>query len=155
MAKKKKSFTKKEKAFIEAYVNDIKQNRTAAAIAAGYSEKSAKQTAYRLMQKPEIREAIDEILEERHKQNTAQADEVIEFLTSVMRGEEVDNIPLLTVLGSQELTEGKPSARDRVRAAEMLGKHYALFTDRTQIDSKGVVQIIDNIQRSDTDAKTG
>ncbi len=153
MAKKKKSFTKKEKAFIEAYVNDIKQNRTAAAIAAGYSEKSAKQTAYRLMQKPEIREAIDEILEERHKQNTAKADEVIEFLTSVMRGEEVDNIPLLTVLGSQELTEGKPSARDRVRAAEMLGKYYALFTDRTQLDSKGVVQIINDIPRSDTDAK--
>lgn len=126
--------TKKEKMFVDAYVNDIKRNQTAAAIAAGYSEKTAPQAASRLMKKDEIKQAIDERLKELHEQNTAQANEVIEFLTAVMRGENVDNIPIFVGDGFQKLTEGKPPAKDRLRAAEMLGKYYALFTDKLNVD---------------------
>lgn len=126
--------TKKEKMFVDAYVNDVKRNQTAAAIAAGYSEKTAPQAASRLMKKDEIKQAIDERLKELHEQNTAQANEVIEFLTAVMRGENVDNIPIFVGDGFQKLTEGKPSAKDRLRAAEMLGKYYALFTDKLNVD---------------------
>ncbi len=126
--------TKKEKMFVDAYVKDIKRNQTAAAIAAGYSEKTAPQAASRLMKKDEIKQAIDERLKELHEQNTAQANEVIEFLTAVMRGESVDNIPIFVGDGFQKLTEGKPPAKDRLRAAEMLGKYYALFTDKLNVD---------------------
>ena len=137
--------TKKEKMFVDAYVNDVKRNQTAAAIAAGYSEKTAPQAASRLMKKDEIKQAIDERLKELHEQNTAQANEVIEFLTAVLRGENVDNMPIFVGDGFQKLTEGKPPAKDRLRAAEMLGKYYALFTDKTQIESDGPVVIIDDI----------
>lgn len=126
--------TKKEKMFVDAYVNDVKRNQTAAAIAAGYSEKTAPQAASRLMKKDEIKQAIDERLKELHEQNTAQANEVIEFLTAVLRGENVDNIPIFVGDGFQKLTEGKPPAKDRLRAAEMLGKYYALFTDKLNVD---------------------
>lgn len=126
--------TKKEKMFVDAYVNDVKRNQTAAAIAAGYSEKTAPQAASRLMKKDEIKQAIDERLKELHEQNTAQANEVIEFLTAVMRGENVDNIPIFVGDGFQKLTEGKPPAKDRLRAAEMLGKYYALFTEKLNVD---------------------
>ena len=126
--------TKKEKMFVDAYGKDIKRNQTAAAIAAGYSEKTAPQAASRLMKKDEIKQAIDERLKELHEQNTAQANEVIEFLTAVMRGENVDNIPIFVGDGFQKLTEGKPPAKDRLRAAEMLGKYYALFTDKLNVD---------------------
>lgn len=126
--------TKKEKMFVDAYVKDIKRNQTAAAIAAGYSEKTAPQAASRLMKKDEIKQAIDERLKELHEQNTAQANEVIEFLTAVMRGENVDNIPIFVGDGFQKLTEGKPPAKDRLRAAEMLGKYYALFTEKLNVD---------------------
>ena len=126
--------TKKEKMFVDAYVKDIKRNQTAAAIAAGYSEKTAPQAASRLMKKDEIKQAIDERLKELHEQNTAQANEVIEFLTAVMRGESVDNIPIFVGDGFQKLTEGKPPAKVRLRAAEMLGKYYALFTEKLNVD---------------------
>lgn len=126
--------TKKEKMFVDAYVNDVKRNQTAAAIAAGYSEKTAAQAASRLMKKDEIKQAIDAQLKELHEQNTAQANEVIEFLTAVMRGENVDNIPIFVGDGFQKLTEGKPPAKDRLRAAEMLGKYYALFTEKLNVD---------------------
>ena len=86
------------------------------------------------MKKDEIKQAIDERLKELHEQNTAQANEVIEFLTAVLRGENVDNIPIFVGDGFQKLTEGKPPAKDRLRAAEMLGKYYALFTDKLNVD---------------------
>lgn len=145
---------KRKLAFVDAYVNDIKRNQTAAAVAAGYSEKNAAQTASRLMKDDEVKKAIEARLIELHEQNTAKANEVIEFLTAVMRGKKVDNIPLFVGDGLQELTEGIPSARDRLKAAEMLGKYYALFTDKTQIEGDGAVVIINDIPRSDVNAKS-
>lgn len=144
----------KKRAFVDAYVNDVKRNQTQAAIKAGYSEKTAAQQASRLMNDEEVKAAIEEIEMELHEQNTAKANEVVEFLTSVMRGENVDNIPLLVGDGVQELTEGIPSAKDRLKAAEMLGKHYGLFTERIQLDAEGTVQIIDDIPRSEGSAET-
>ncbi|MCC8160107.1 MAG: terminase small subunit [Oscillospiraceae bacterium] len=124
----------KKKLFVEAYVNDVYRNQTAAAIAAGYSEKTAAQAASRLMKDEDVAAAIAEREKELHEKNTAKADEVIEFLTAVMRGEEVDNILRLKNDGAQEITESPPPAKDRIKAAELLGKYYTLFTDKTQVD---------------------
>lgn len=134
--------TRREELFVEAYANDVFRNQTAAAIKAGYSKKTAASAASRLMKKESVKAAIDSKIDEIHKQNTAQAEEVVEFCTAVMRGEKVDNIPLLAGNGFQKLTKGIPSAKDRLKAAELLGKHYGLFTDRTQIESEGGVIFI-------------
>lgn len=149
MAADKVKLSARQQAFVEAYVTDIKHNQTAAAIAAGYKEKTAAQAASRLIKEEKVAAAIAARIEELHRERTAEANEVVEFLTSVMRGEEVDNIPLFIRKGVQKLTEGVPSARDRLKAAEMLGKYYALFTDKTQLDSDSVVQIINDIPRND------
>ncbi|MCI8520599.1 MAG: terminase small subunit [Clostridia bacterium] len=140
--------------FFEALIADPTITQTKAAIIAGYSEKTAAQQASRLMKDPEIIAALDGWTKKQHEKNTARADEVIEFLTSVMRGETVDNIPLFIGDGEQELTEGAPSAKDRLRAAEMLGKYYALFTDKHSVDAEGVVQIIDDIPGGGADVET-
>lgn len=137
--------TGRKKAFIEAYVTDIKRSQSAAAIAAGYSEKTAAQAASRLMKDPEVAAAIDERIKELHRENTAEADEVIEFLSSVMRGEEIETVPIYCRKGIQKFTDGKPSARDKVRAAELLGKHYGLFAEKVDVgvdeNSIGVVMM--------------
>lgn len=142
--------TGKKRAFIDAYVNDIKHNQTAAAISAGYSAKTAEQAASRLMRDPEVKEAIASAEKERHEQNTAKAEEVEEFLTSVMRGEVVDNIPLLIGGGEQKLMEGKPSARDRLKAAELLGKYYSLFDGARNNEQGDVGGVIFMPEVSDT-----
>ena len=131
----------KQKKFIEALVEDVRHNATAAAIAAGYSEKSAAVTACRLLKDPEVKAAYDEALAEFRRQNTAAAEEVIEFLTRTMRGEEVDNIPLGVGKGYDELTVGAPSARDRIKAAELLGRYYDIFDRKDNADAaeSGVV----------------
>lgn len=107
----------KKLAFVHAYVNDIKRNQTAAAIAAGYSEKTAAQIASRLMKDEEVAAAIAELENELHEQNTAKANEVMEFLTSMIRDDEIDS-------------------RDRVKAAALLGKHYGLFAEKTSSDTE-------------------
>lgn len=119
--------TSRKKAFISAYINDVKRNQTAAAIAAGYSEKSAAQAASRLMRDPEVKAAVEAAEKERHEQNTAKAEEVTEFLTSVMRGEKVDSVTLYAEKGVQNQIDSKAAARDRLKAAELLGKYYGLF----------------------------
>lgn len=146
---------KKQELFIKSLVEDARHNATTAARAAGYSERSAAVTGCRLLKDPEIKAAYEKALEEFHKQNTAEADEVIEFLTEVMRGEnEVENIPVFVGEGEQAFKKGKPSAKDRLKAAELLGKYYGMFTDKTQIDGIGAVQIIDNIPEGDGNAGT-
>lgn len=144
----------KRKLFFDAYVgNPLNQrNGAAAAVSAGYAKKSAKQRAYQLLHNDEeMIAAIREHDEEQHERNTARENEIVEFLTSVMRGEEVENIPLFVGDGEQEFKEGAPSARDRLKAAELLGKHYAMFTEKTEIDG-GKVVIINDIPRGDGNA---
>lgn len=129
-----KKVTKKKRAFIEAYISDVRRNQTAAAIKAGYSEKGAAQAASRLMKDAEVAAEIDARIKELHRERTAQADEIIEFLTSVMRGEEVETVTAYCG-GELTFTDGKPTARDKLKAAELLGKYYAIFTDTARLDT--------------------
>lgn len=93
----------KKAAFFEQY--KIDRNQTQAAIRAGYSPKTAASAGCRLMKDPEIAAAVSEWEKQMHEQHTTDADEVIEFLTSVMRGEITDNVPLFIGKGLQELTK--------------------------------------------------
>lgn len=138
--------TGRRKKFFEEYIKNPLNSRNGkqAAIAAGYSEKSAKQQAYRLLHSDaEIIAAIKDYDEEQHKLKTAEENEIVEFLTSVMRGEEVETTPIYIKKGVQDFREGKPTAKDRLRAAEMLGKYYAMFTDKAEDNSEsgGVIII--------------
>ena len=132
---------RKQEIFIKTLVEDVRHNATAAAITAGYSKRSAAVTACRLLKNPEVKAAYDAAMDEFHRQNTAAAEEVIEFLTRTMRGEEVDNIPLGVGKGYEELTVGAPSAKDRIKAAELLGRYYNIFdkNDNTDAAESGVV----------------
>lgn len=121
-------------AFCEHYVATL--NATQAAIDAGYSEKTARQQGSRLLTNVYIKAFIDALLEELEDQRIAKADEVMKFLTAAMRGEIKDSFDL------------DPSLQDRMKAAELLGKRYKLFTDRHEIEGKlEPVTIINDIPR--------
>ena len=64
----------------------------------------------------------------------------MKYLTSVMRGEATEEIPLLVGNGVQEITTKHPSAKDRIRAAELLGKRYGLFSEKFGIE--GMVPVV-------------
>lgn len=74
----------RQKRFCDEYLIDC--NATQAAIRAGYSPKTAKQVGQRLLTYVDLKNYIDEQLEKLHSEKTADAKEVLEYLTSVMRG---------------------------------------------------------------------
>ena len=148
------ALTGKKKRFFDEYIID--RNGARAATAAGYAPGSAKQRAYKLLRDEDVAAAVKEWDERQHEEKTAERNEVIEFLTEVMRGEsEVENIPIFVGDGEQKFKRGLPSAKDRLKAAEMLGKYYGMFTDKTQIEGIEPVTIINDIpRRGDNVGKT-
>lgn len=77
--------TAKQRRFCDEYLIDL--NATQAAIRAGYSEKNARNIASENLAKPNIKAYIDERMTEKESQLIATQDEVLKYLTSVLRGE--------------------------------------------------------------------
>ena len=145
--------TDKQKLFCDEYIAN-KCNGTLAYKKAYPNIKNdmvAGSAANRLLKNVEVKTYISERLEELHDERTADAKEVIEYLTSVLRGQSKAEVVVVEGTGEgcseARLMDKTPDEKERLKAAELLGKYYALFTERTQAEG-GVVQIINNIPRS-------
>lgn len=141
-----RALTVKQQKFCDFYIQV--GNATEAARMAGYSNKTCAAIASENLQKPHLMEYINERLEEMKSTNIADSEEVLKYLTAIMRGEEVEEE---IVLEGEERVAGVMikalNTRDRIKAAELIGKRYALFTDRQQldVDANVGVTIIDDI----------
>lgn len=138
--------TIKQKAFADYYIE--LGNATEAAIKAGYNPKTARQIGSMNLTKVDIKSYIDEKMKEIESDRIAKAEEVLAFLSASLRGEVLEEVV------STESIEGmiKPvifkkqlSAKDRIKAAELLGKRYALFTEKVDLEGNVGVTIIDDI----------
>lgn len=130
--------TDKQKRFCDEYLIDC--NATQAAIRAGYSKKTANEQGNRLLANVSVKAYIDERLEQLHTKKTADAQEVMEYLTSVMRGEHKEQTLALCGDGMQEIQDIDVSAKDRIKAAELIGKRYGMFKDA--VDLGGAVPVV-------------
>ena len=133
----------KQKRFCEEYLVDC--NATQAAIRAGYSKKTARAVGQRLLTNVDIKKYIEQQLQKLKNEKIADAQEVLEYLTSVMRGEQKEQVALLTGEGVQKLVQKDISAKDRIKAAELIGKRYGLFTEKVELQGETTVQIVDDI----------
>lgn len=130
--------TVKQKRFCDEYL--ISGNATDAAIKAGYSPKTAYSIGNENLSKPEIKAYIQAELDKIHSAKIADAEEVMKFLSSVMRGEHTEEVPILCGDGCQELTQKEVGAKERLKAAELIGKRYGMFTEKVGVE--GVVPVI-------------
>jgi phage terminase small subunit len=140
--------TAKQRAFIDEYLIDL--NATQAAIRAGYSDHTAKQMGTENLAKPVIRDALEARMKEKEEQRIAKQDEVLEYLTKVMRGETEEEVLRGVDVGVQEKTKIEVSAKDRIKAAELIGKRYATWTDKQDV-SITVPVFIDDVPEDDGD----
>lgn len=131
--------TEKQKRFCDEYLIDM--NATQAAIRAGYSRSSAGRNANRMMKNDEIKAHIDEELARLKAENVADAQEVMEYLTSVMRGESRSSVLCMAGEGTQTVIKKKPDEKERLKAAELLGKRYGLYTDKIDMDADTELKI--------------
>jgi phage terminase small subunit len=140
---------RKQELFCEYYI--VHLNATKAAIQAGYSERSARKIASENLMKPDIRMYIDEKMSKKVNEIIAAQDEILTFLTKVMRGEVYETRSLVIGIGDGiskiETTEVQVTPRDRVKAAELLGRRYGLWDCKEDEDSQLDINIICDIPR--------
>lgn len=117
--------TEKQKAFCDYYIET--GNATEAAIKAGYSKKTAKVIGSENLTKPYLKQYIDERLAKIEDERIAKGEEVLQYLTRVMRGEEKDQFGL------------DASLQDRTKCAELLGKRYRLFVDKVESENNTTI----------------
>lgn len=129
----------KQQRFVDEYI--ISGNATQAAVKAGYSSKYANTNASKLLQNTTIKSYIDERLAQLASDKVATQEEVLTYLTSVMRGEtQEQTLCSIGELG-QEVIDIDVGAKDRIKAAELLGKRFRMWTEKVETDTTQTVVI--------------
>lgn len=121
--------TEKQKRFIDYYIE--KANGTEAAKLAGYKGNNLNRIASQNLSK--LDKYIKVKLQEKENNRIASQDEVLQYLTKVMRGEEKDQFGL------------DASLQDRTKCAELLGKRYGTFVEKKEFSRNYTVELVDDV----------
>lgn len=137
--------TTKARLFVDYYIQ-LKGNGTQAALKAGYSPKTAYSIAKENLKKPQVQAAIRARTAELESKRTADTQEILEYLASVMRGEVDDEVVVNVGVGKgytqPQKVRAKVTTKDRNKAAEMLAKCKGLFVNKTELDVQGAMPVV-------------
>lgn len=130
-----KKLTPKQKAFIDYYLETGNATESyKKAYKSCKKDGTARANSSKLLANANISKYIEERVKQMDDERIAKPEEVLKYLTSVMRGQEKDQFGL------------DASLQDRTKAAELLGKRYRLFTEKLEVEGKQQVQIVDDIE---------
>ena len=121
--------TEMQKRFIDYYIETA--NATKACEMAGYKGKNLNRLGSQNLSK--LDKFIKIKLQEKENNRIASQDEVLQYLTKVMRGEEKDQIGL------------DASLQDRTKCAELLGKRYGTFVEKKELTGNCIVELVDDV----------
>ena len=121
--------TEMQKRFIDFYIETA--NATKACELAGYKGKNLNRLGSQNLSK--LDKFIKVKLEEKENQRIASQEEVLEYLTKVMRGEEKDQFGL------------DASLQDRTKCAELLGKRYGTFVEKKELTGNCIIELVDDV----------
>jgi phage terminase small subunit len=139
--------TDKQEKFCIEYLVDL--NATQAAIRAGYSPDSARHLGYETMTKPYILVRIKALMDERSKNTMVDATFVVEGFKQVF-DRCMQKTPVMVYNPGDRCMEQKTEVDEEGneqgiwefdsqganKALEMLGRHLAMFTDKTKAEDK-------------------
>lgn len=139
-----KKLTIKQKKFADEYIKT--GNATQSAINAGYSEKTARKIGSENLTKPDIKAYIDERMKKLEEEAIADQKEILKGLTRQARREEKeyqvvviqkprydDNGNFLGMEQTPQMVEIPTQNKDSIKAWELLGKRYQLWTDKVDM----------------------
>lgn len=140
--------SRKQQLFADEYIRT--GNAYQSAVSAGYSHNYAKGNIVKLLENVSVKSYIDARLEELKKESIAEQDEILQYLTSVMRGkvkdEELMLVPTGDFMSEVERHEKRADIVARTKAAELLGKRYAMWTEKQEVEHSGAVMFVDDIE---------
>ena len=139
--------TDKQRKFCDEYLIDLNATR---AYRKAYpnvkKDSSAAVCAAKLLRIAKVQEYINKQLEKISSEKIADAKEVMEYLTSVLRGGSQSEIVVVEGVGDgcsvARAMKKAPDEKEKLKAAELLGKRYGLFTDKLEVD--GVARVVIN-----------
>lgn len=142
--------TDKQQRFADEYLIDCNATRAYMAVYTRIkSELVARANASRLLTNANVKSYIEEKMAELSSHKTATAQEVMEYLTSVMRGQSEAEIVVIEGSGDGYSEAKKimkaPDEKERLKAAELLGKRFGLFTDKVNLEGSTKVVIVDDL----------
>lgn len=140
--------TDKQKRFADEYLIDCNATRAyKTAYPKVKSDEAARVNGCKLLTNTNIKTYIDEQLEKMHNEKIADATEVMMYLTAVMRGEHTEEVVVVEGYGegcsSATKVDKDVGAKDRLKAAELIGKRFGIFTDKMKVDVEPVVIVND------------
>lgn len=164
------NLNEKQKRFADEYLIDL--NATQAAIRAGYSSRSAAEQASRLLKNAKVRAYIDERMAELSRRTGVNQERILRELARIafVNAPDLINIEDATIREDATIDDmaaiasvrvkviptenGQGIEReirlaDKIRALDLLGKRFAMWTERQQIDANFGVQIIDDVGGTD------
>lgn len=133
--------TPKQEKFCVEYLIDL--NATQAALRAGYSKRTAYSIGNEILKKPEIKSRINELRSQEFKKSIMTAEEVEARLSKAARGELQEEVVVTENIGDfmskAKIIKKQISAKDQVKALELMGKRNNLFSADTQIDITPII----------------
>lgn len=122
--------TNKQLKFCDEYIKS--GNATKSAVAAGYSEKTAYSMANQLLKKIEVKQYIKAQMDKIKSAKIADATEILELLSRIARGEELEEITVATPNGA-ETVQQRPTNRDKIAACKELLKRFPTLDEREKV----------------------
>lgn len=131
--------TDKQMIFANEYLIDLNATRAYKKAYPNVKKDSvAASAAVRMLRNVKVKEYIDEQLKKIEDESIANATEVMKYLTAIMRNELKEEVVVVEGEGegcsSARIVKKDISAKDRNKAAELLGKRYRLFVDKVEAD---------------------
>ena len=135
-----KKLTEKKKKFADYYIKT--GNATESAKYAGYSEKTAYSSGQRLLKDVEVARYVEETMEQLKKETIADADEVLQLLTQIARGQTTEENAFIDKNGNPVIVKTQVKEKERIKALELLGKRYKLYVDKVEANVDGEVKVV-------------
>ena len=142
--------TGKQKRFCDEYLIDCNATR---AYKVAYpnvkKDEVASVNGSKLLRNTKVKTYIDEQLQKIENDKIADVKEVMEYLTSVLRGETKSAEIVVEGIGdgcskAKEMLK-EPSEKDKLKAAELLGKRYGMWKEKVELEGELGVNIIDDV----------
>ncbi|MCZ1160500.1 terminase small subunit [Clostridioides difficile] len=136
--------TEKQKRFCDYYIETGNATEAYKKAYKNSNQRTSESSGSRLLSNDEVKNYIDERLKSFESRRIADAKEVMEYLTKILRNQEKEEVIVVSENGP-EIIKKDVSIKDRNKAAELLGKRYALWTEKVDLDGNVGVTIIDDI----------
>lgn len=142
--------TDKQKIFADEYLIDLNGTRAyKVAYKSCKKDETASVNASKLLRNTKVKTYIEEQLEKMHDQRIAKVEDVMVYLSDVLRGTSQSSVLALCGDGCQEVIDKPPDEKERLKAAELLGKRYGMWTEKLEVDNAAEAraqQSISNIE---------